>query len=89
MAIERAIFEPDEIAVQLGRSVSAGLRVIADAIDAGQMDARVLQCAANGLSADWRDTRAHVLVKLDLASEIRKPINMLERLGTDGNKELP
>jgi hypothetical protein len=30
-----------------------------------------------------------VLVKLDLASEIRKPINMLERLGTDGNKELP
>lgn len=89
MAIEQAFFDPGEIAVQLGRSVSGGLRMIADAVDAGQLDARILQCAASGFGTDRRDTRAHLLVKLDLAAEIRRPIDVIDRLGTDLKKELP
>jgi hypothetical protein len=65
------LFDPDGIEASLRRDLSAGLRQIAQAIESGQMDARLLNCRATAFASDWRDQRAHVLVTLDLAAEIR------------------
>jgi hypothetical protein len=88
MHIEEWFFDPGEIESQLRKDVVGGLRMIATAIENGQMDAQVLQCAANGMNANWRDTRAHMLVTLDLAAEIRTPIDVPHGIGAGERKKL-
>jgi hypothetical protein len=87
--MEATVFDPEEIAVQLGRNLPHGLRMIADAVEAKQIDGRLLHCGGYGLSLGSRDTRAHILVKLDLAAEPRvfRKVEPVPALG-EGAKEL-
>ncbi len=76
---EITVFDPAELSVRLACDLAGGLRMIADALEAGQMEGRLLQCEGNGfLQTSWRDARAHVLVKLDLAAEVRRVVRAPE-----------
>lgn len=75
-----AVFDMERLEVELHRDLAGSLRRIAEAIEAGELDGRVLQCRANGFLGGRGDQRAHVLVKLDLAAEIRRPVEVVEAL---------
>lgn len=64
-------FTPDEIQASLDKNLAAGLRQLADAIEGGAIDGKVLDCRGNGLTAKG-DDRAHVLLRIDLAAPIRQ-----------------
>ncbi len=87
MPVERWFFDPDELAKQLQVNMANALRTLADAVDSGQVDALLVGCNAHGLSRNWRDTRAHMLVKIDLAAQIHLPVST--QLEHGERKELP
>jgi hypothetical protein len=68
---EIVIFTPDEIQAALDKNLAAGLRQLADAIERGAIDGKVLDCKANGFTAKG-DERAHVMLRIDLAAPIRQ-----------------
>lgn len=64
-------FTPDEIQAKLDKNLAAGLRQLADAIDGGAIDGKLIDCRGNGFTAKG-DDRAHVLLRVDLAAAIRQ-----------------
>lgn len=71
------IFDADSIAVEARRDIASCLRMLADAVDAGQIDATLIGCEGNGFAnRNWRDTRAHLIFKMDLAAEVRTAIEV-------------
>lgn len=75
------VFTPDDIQAALDKNLAAGLRQIADAIDSGTMEGKLLDCHGHGLGAK-NDDRAHVLLRVDLAAPIRQenPFTFVETL---------
>lgn len=69
MMDERAAFDPDEIRAVCHTNLAAGLRAIADALDAGELTGTLYGVTGNGF-VSWRDTRAHVILSVDLAAEV-------------------
>lgn len=69
MMDERAVFDPDEIRVLCQANLAVGLRVIADALDAGELAGTLYGVTGNGF-VSWQDTKAHVILKIDLAAEV-------------------
>lgn len=65
------IFTPGEITAAMDRNLPAALRELADAIEAGKIDGKLIDCNGNGFTAK-NDTRAHLLLRIDLAAEIRR-----------------
>ena len=66
---EVATFDPDEIRNVCRQNLAQGLRAIADALDAGELEGKLLEVRGNGF-VSWRDTRAHVVVAIDLAAQV-------------------
>ncbi len=62
-------FDPDSIRIALARNLPEGLRALADAIESGAVDGRLLNCEGYGFTK-WNDTRAHVLATIDLAAPV-------------------
>ncbi len=89
MPIERCFFDPERLAMQLRINTAQALRMIADALDDGQMDVQLVGCIPHGMSRNWRDQRAHLMVKLDLAAQIHLPVQVPDRLEHGERKELP
>lgn len=71
----RAVFDIDRLQGELEFKLPTALRHIADAIDAGQLDVGLVGFVPSADPKYHGDTRAHVLVKLHLAAEIRKNLN--------------
>lgn len=66
--MELTVFDADEIQTQLDRDLAAGLRMLADALDQGQIEGRLIR--AQGVAGAWIDPRAHVLVSIDIAAQV-------------------
>lgn len=69
MSVTRELrtFDPDSIGEAMRASVPEALRALADAIDAGEIEARFISAKAHGLH-DYRDTRMHLDLRIDLAA---------------------
>ena len=79
MNAEVRVFDADAIQQTMDRNLAAGLRMLADAIESGQLEGRLMRAQAVG----GRDDRAHIVVSIDVAA----PVFTLTR-GSDV-KELP
>ena len=66
---ERQVFDPDSIRAALEIDLPNGLRALADAIEAKEIDGQVNSVKANALTQHWRDTRMHIFVTLDVAAQ--------------------
>lgn len=66
---ERHTFDPHSIQAALDRDLPGGLRAIADALEAGDICGKFISAMGHGFTS-CHDTRAHVLVKIDLAAEV-------------------
>lgn len=75
----RAVFDADRLQVELERDLPKSLRDLADAIEAGQMSGKMVGFTPWGFDVDCRDDRIHLLVKLHLAAEIRKSIEVIQK----------
>lgn len=69
---EMIFFEPDRIQEEMDKSLSAGLRMLADSLDAGTIDGKCIDVI--GFGGPRRDPRAHVMLRIDLAAPIRQPV---------------
>jgi hypothetical protein len=67
---EIVVFMPDEIEAAMDKNLAAGLRQLADALDAGTIEGRCIDCKGHGFTAN-HDPRAHVLLRIDLAAHVR------------------
>jgi hypothetical protein len=65
-------FTPDEIQTAMDKNLAAGLRQLADALDAGAIDGRCIDCQGHG--GPLHDDRAHLLLRIDLAAPIKQAI---------------
>lgn len=74
MSSELVIFTPDEIQAALDKNLAAGLRQLADAIEAGTIDGRCIDCQGNGFTGPKVDARAHLMLRIDLAAPIRQTL---------------
>lgn len=79
MATEMAVFDPGEIQALLDRDLAAGLRALADAIERGDVDGRLID--AQGVGGRANDARAHVMVRLDIAAPVVKWLRVNVGLG--------
>lgn len=70
---EKIFFTPDEIQAAMDRNLAAALRQLADAIEAGMIDGKCLDCNGHGFSSK-SDQRAHVMLRIDLAAPIRQTV---------------
>lgn len=70
---ETIVFMPDEIQTALDRNLASGLRQLADAIEAGQIDGKCIDCNGNGFTGG-NDLRAHLMLRIDLAAPIRQTL---------------
>jgi len=68
------VFTPDEIQTAMDRNLPTGLRQLADAIEAGAIDGKCIDCAGNGFTGPKNDERAHVILRIDLAAPIRQNV---------------
>lgn len=66
---ETVIFDPTSIQTECDRDLAKGLRMVADALDAGLMDGKCISVQGHGFSKP-NDQRAHVLLKVDLAAPV-------------------
>jgi hypothetical protein len=65
------VFTPDEIQAAMDKNLAAGLRQLADEIDAGRIDGKCIDCNGNGFTGG-NDVRAHLMLRIDLAAPIRQ-----------------
>lgn len=79
----RAVFDPGRLQGELEFHLPSALRSLADAIEAGDMSGRLAGFTPWGFQSYPGDTRVHLLVKLHLASEVRKSMDVqgLEKVG--------
>jgi hypothetical protein len=73
-----AVFDASRLQSGLERRLPHVLREMADAIERGEMFAELTGFTPWGFNKDPRDARAHFVVKLHIASEIRKEIETKE-----------
>ena len=73
MAQEIVVFMPDEIEATMDRNLAHGLRQLADAIEAGTIEGRCIDCKGHGFTA-IHDPRAHLLLRIDLAAPVIKTV---------------
>ena len=66
---EIATFDPTSIQTECDRNLARGLRMVADALDAGQLDGKCISVQGHGFIGP-QDQRAHVLLKIDLAAPV-------------------
>lgn len=66
---ERQVFDPDSMREALGRDLPNGLRALADAIEAKDIEGQLCSVKGTALFQHWRDTRMHIHVTLDLAAQ--------------------
>jgi hypothetical protein len=76
--LSSAVFDPDRLQVEMERDLPKALRDLADAIESDQIDGKLMGFIPYGFNADRRDSRAHVMVKLHLAAEIRQQLRVSE-----------
>lgn len=69
MSTEIHTFDPSTIQTALDRDLPNGLRMLADALEAKQIDGWLIS-AQGRAGAGPHDTRAHVLVKINLAAQV-------------------
>jgi hypothetical protein len=65
---ERQVFDPDSIRTALEMDLPSGLRALADAIEAKEIDGAVTSVMGSALLQHWRDMRMHVYVTIDIAA---------------------
>jgi hypothetical protein len=68
---EIAWFTPDEIEASMDKNLAAGLRQLADAIEAGTIDGHCIDCKGHGFTKKG-DERAHVMLRIDMAAPIKQ-----------------
>lgn len=78
-AVLRAVFDPDRLRIDMERNLPNALRDLADAIESGQMDGNLAGFTPWGFKTDHRDSRCHLLVKLHLAADIRRSIEVHQK----------
>ncbi len=66
----RTVFDPGAMEAMFRKDVSLALRTLLDEVEAERVDCRLWRVMATGLHQHWSDTRAHVLVTLDVAAEV-------------------
>jgi hypothetical protein len=71
MTREIAVFMPDEIEASLDRNLPNGLRQLADALEAGTIEGRCIDCRGHGFTPK-DDPRAHLLLRIDLAAPVMR-----------------
>lgn len=64
---ETFMFCPEVLEDAMRQNLQNALRELADAIESGKMEARLLSCESHGFGPAW-DPREHVLIKLDVSS---------------------
>jgi hypothetical protein len=67
MSRQRRTFEPDSIRESLQHNLVDGLRAIADAIERGELDARLTAVNINGWA---KDDRVNVVVSVTLSADL-------------------
>lgn len=72
VSMSRAVFDADSLRQRLEKALPETLRMMADAIERGELFAETVGFAPWGMNKNPNDTRMHILVKLHLASEMRK-----------------
>ena len=78
-ADEREYFDPAAIQIALDRNIVTGLRMLADAIEAGKMDGRCIDVQGCGLLGKGSDIKSHVMIRLDIAAEVYKTVPFTPR----------
>lgn len=73
---EIVIFTPDEIQAAMDKNLASGLRQLAEAIEAGTIDGRCIDCQGNGFTGPKVDARAHLMLRIDLAAPILQTMNL-------------
>lgn len=68
---EVIVFTPDEIQAALAKNLARGLRQLAEAIEAGMIEGKCLDCKGHGFGPK-HDDRAHVMLRIDLTAAIRQ-----------------
>lgn len=71
-AAQMIVFTPDEIQAALDRNLAAGLRQLADAIESGAIEGKCIDCQGNGFTGPKVDSRAHLMLRIDLAAPIKQ-----------------
>ena len=69
---DASLFVPDSISDALRSDLATGLRAIADALDADQLDGRFV--SANAAAGGRYDDRLHLRIVLDVAAPIIQSI---------------
>lgn len=69
MSVEITTFDPTSIQTACDRNLATGLRMVADALDAGLMDGKCISVRGHGFTPS-HDQRAHVMLKVDLAAPV-------------------
>lgn len=64
-------FTPDEIQSAMDKNLATGLRQLADALDAGAIEGKCIDCKGHGFGPK-DDSRAHLLLRIDLAAPIKQ-----------------
>lgn len=67
---EVIFFASDKIQAVMDKNLAAGLRQLADALDAGTIDGKCIDCQGHGFGPKY-DERAHLMLRIDLAAPIR------------------
>lgn len=66
---EIVVFMPDEIEAAMDKNLAAGLRQLADALEAGTIEGKCLDCQGHGFGPK-NDQRAHLMLRIDLAAPV-------------------
>lgn len=69
--VYKTVFTPDEIQAAMDKNLAAGLRQLADALEAGAIDGKCIDCIGHGLGPK-NDDRAHLMLRIDLAAPVRQ-----------------
>ena len=70
---EIVVWEPIEIEIALKHDLIAGLRKIADDIEASRMEGKFWKMQGNGMTPRY-DQRAHMLVTIDIAAPLQQQL---------------
>jgi hypothetical protein len=68
---EIIMFTPGAIETALDKNLAGGLRQLADALEAGAIDGKCIDCKGHGFVPKG-DERAHLMLRIDLAAPVKQ-----------------